>query len=155
MIERRIIEHIENKTRKIFNEMVAKDLVLKKKVTLNKPIPIYGAKEEIVSWFVAITVGDKLLGFLQFDFDLNFMRYSTFQRKKSSLEGCPDSRTWLDPKYIKNRAKSKASPGDILDEPLLSFDKNLTRIAWVVKAVNKNSNVKKIFVAGDYVYIGE
>jgi hypothetical protein len=144
---------IEDKTRSILKDSIQVDPIIRKRIIIESPIPIYGYKGEIVSWFVSLTVEDKIIGFLQFDSMLSYMRYSSFQRKPNSIEECPESKSWLDIKYIMNRAKKMASAEDTLEKPILSFDESLARIAWLVKAVNKNGAIKRIFVAGDYVYM--
>jgi hypothetical protein len=148
-----VSKQVLRKAIELFKAGVAQDNLVQKKGKVEKPIPIYDEQKNIVSWFVGLTVTNKLVGFIQLNSNLELMRYSTFQRRPKSLEGCPESKTWLDPKYIKERARCKASPGDILKKPFLSFDQNITRIVWVVNAVDKTGNVKKIFAAGDFVYL--
>lgn len=148
-----VSEQIFQKAVELFKAGVAQDNLVQKRGKVEKPIPIYDEQENIVSWFVGVTITDKLVGFMQFDSSMELMRYATFQRRAESLEACPESKTWLDPKHIKERARRHASPGDTLKRPFLSFDKNITRIVWVVKAVDKTGTAKKILVAGDFVYM--
>lgn len=148
-----LIKAINVKTRSLLNNFIQIDLIFRKRILVESPISIHGNDAKIVSWFVGLTVEDKLLGFFQFDSKLDFMRYSSFQRKPDSIKECPDSKMWLNTKYVMKRAQKLVSIDYTLENPILSFDGNLARIAWLVKAVNKNGDIKKIFVAGDYVYV--
>ena len=117
------------------------------------PIPIYDLEGRIVSWFVGVTIRDRIVSFLQFDKNLRIMRYSTFLNKDSYVESCPKAFTWLDPKYIEEQARKKASPDDKLMQPFMTYDGSLSRIVWAVKAREKQDRLKTIFVTGSYVYL--
>jgi hypothetical protein len=117
------------------------------------PIPIYDLENRIASWFVGITVRDRIVSFLQFDDNLTFMRYSTFLHKNDSVEGCPKSFTWLKPTYIQKLARAKASPDDKLSAPFMTYDKNPSRIVWAVRASDIHGRIKTILVCGTFVYL--
>lgn len=153
MTENNSKKRVHQRAIELFKGGITKPSLVQKHGKVEKPIPIHGPKGDIVSWFVGITMSDKLVGYIQLDSDLMVMRYSTFQRNPSSLEGCPEARTWLDPDYIKERSRTEASPDDDLEPPFLSYDRSISRIVWVVKAKGKSGDVKKIFVAGDFVYL--
>lgn len=153
MTENNFKKQVHQRAVKLFKGGITLNPLVQKRGRVEKPIPIYGPKREIVSWFVGVTISDRLVGFIQFDSNLKLMRYSTFQRDPSSLEGCPKARTWLDPNYIKERSRTKASIDDDLEPPFLSYDRNISRIVWVVQAKEKSGHVKTIFVAGDSVYL--
>lgn len=155
MTSKSLLERVHKKAITLFKSGIAQNPLVQDLGKVEKPIPIYGLKNEIVSWFVGITIKDRLVGFIQFDADLRLMRYSTFQRHASTLKDCPKKRTWLDPTYIMERARTKALPEDELSLPFLTYDRNLSRIVWAVAAKNKRGKVKTIFVAGDFVYLAE
>ena len=144
------IEKIYEKAHLFFNTGITQDSLVENLGTVEETIPIYGPDSNIVSYFVGITVQDKIVGFMQFDVEHRLMRYSTFQRKKGSLESCPPAKSWLDPNYIKELAKTKILPGEELMTPFLTYDREITRIVWAVKT--RNERPRTIFVAGDYVY---
>jgi hypothetical protein len=148
-------KHIYKVARKLFESGVTHDTFVQKAGKVEKPIPVHDPDGDLVSWFVGITVSDRLAGFMQFGTDASLMRYSTFQRHTSSLEGCPPASAWLDPKYIKKRARTRASRGDVLSRPYLTYDRNLSRLVWVVNVKSKRGKVKTIYVAGEYVYLPE
>ena len=109
------------------------------------PIPIYDVEGKIVSWFVGVTIRDRIVSFLQFDKNLRTMRYSTFLNKDSYVESCPKAFTWLDPKYIQEQARKKASPDDKLMQPFMTYDGSLSRIVWAVKVSRKAGSPKDNF----------
>jgi hypothetical protein len=127
--------------------------LIKKSGKVETPIPIYDSEDVIVSWFVGITVMDRIVSFIQFDQNLEFMRYSTFLHKNASLEGCPKAITWLNPVYIRKLARTKASADEILSTPFMTYDRNLSRIVWAVKASKNHNSEKTIFVSGQFVYV--
>jgi hypothetical protein len=117
------------------------------------PIPIYDLKNRIVSCFVGITIKDRIVPFFQFDENLTFMRYSTFLHKSNSVESCPKAVTWLKPIHILKLARAKASSGDKLSAPFLTYDRNPARIVWTVRASDSHGHTKKILVSGTFVYL--
>jgi hypothetical protein len=88
------------------------------------------------------------------DANSQLIRYSTFQRRPGSIEGCPSAEFWLDKATITNKARTLAVAGETLTQPVLSYDRSPSRLAWLVKAVNPEGQVRAIYVTGDYVYVG-
>jgi len=82
------------------------------------------------SWFVPVTVGDRLAGFFQFLPDLTMMRYSSFQRHDNSIEGCPTKELWLDEAAILSRFQDYAGAGACVGKPYLTYDKSPSRVVW-------------------------
>ena len=144
------LEKIQEKALLLFRTGITQDSLVERLGTVEKAIPIYGPGLNIVSYFVGITVKDKIVGFMQFNLKYRLMRYSTFQRHKGSLEGCPLAKSWLDSNYILSLAKTKISPCRELMTPYLTYDKEITRVVWAVKT--RNEHMRTIYVAGKYVY---
>jgi hypothetical protein len=155
MISKDLLERVHKKAISLFKYGIAQSPLVQDSGKTEKPIPIYGPDHEIVSWFVGITVKDRLAGFMQFNADLRLLRYSTFQRHASTLKDCPKKETWLDPTYIAERARTKASPEDELSPPFLTYDHHLSRIVWAVEAKDRRGQSKRILVAGDFVYLAD
>jgi hypothetical protein len=127
-------------------------LIVRKSGHIESPIPVLGSNREIHSWFVPVTVGDRLAAFFQFLPDLTMMRYSSFQRQEGSLDGCPPARDWIDDQAIKRRAKGKARPGEIAGKPFLTFDRFPSRLAWAVELALPRGATRKVFVAGEQIW---
>jgi hypothetical protein len=119
---------------------------------LEPALAVTGPAGELESWLIAVSVEDRLAGFFRLSPKLELRGYSSFQRRASSLAGCPSARSWLDPQSILERARSSAAPTEDLAPPVLTYDGSPSRIAWAVKATDPTGREKTIFVAGDYVY---
>lgn len=146
-VHEKAIQYIRSDVSVEVNKLIAKS----GKVQI--PIPIYDVEGKIVSWFVGVTIRDRIVSFLQFDKNLRTMRHSTFLNKDSYVESCPKAFTWLDPKYIEEQARQKASPDDKLMQPFMTYDGSLSQIVWAVKTCENQDRVKTIFVTGSYVYL--
>lgn len=116
---------------------------------LEDPIPVRDAAGGLDSWFVALTSGDLLLGFIQLEPDLELHRYSTFQRAPGSTDGCPPAALWLDRDAVLLRARTAADESDRLGEPLLGFHRTRDRLAWRVPVTNRPAT---IWVVGREVF---
>jgi hypothetical protein len=119
---------------------------------IEEPIPVLDPDRRADSWFIGISVGGKLAGFVQLGPDMGFLRYSSFQRDPRTLEGCPPSSSWLDVERILALARSRAAPEDLLETPYLTFDKSPSRIVWAVEAIDQQRHKTTIYVAGEHVY---
>ena len=135
-----------------FKSGVAQDSLVTQDGKVEKPIPIHDPSGNIVSWFIGITIGEKLASFMQIDNDLRLLRYSTFQRVPESLVGCPSAKTWLNPKTLTELATTLAKPDEELAPPVLTYDRSPSRIVWSVEATDKDGKKRTIYVAGEYVY---
>ena len=147
-------EAVHESAVRLFESGIAHDALIQKLGKIGPAIAIVSPDGELDSWFVAITVGEKLAGFLQLDRSLRLLRYSTYQRRPGSVDDCPLASTWLDITAISERARTKADPHDRLSTPVLSYDANPSRIAWLVKATAPDRRPKTIFIAGEFAYIG-
>lgn len=107
---------------------------------LEQPIPVLGPEGEVDSWFVALTTGRGIVGFLQLDRDLALHRYSGFDPPQ------PVS-AWLDADAIVERAQAAAAEGDELGTPVLTYRGNRDRLTWRVPIQNRAG---AIYVAGDH-----
>ena len=103
------------------------------------------------SWFVPLTVGDRLAAFLQILIDGTLMRFSSFQRRPGDLGSCPLAADWVDARHIRRHAQAQR-PGSQAGEPVLTFDGNPDRLAWSVPLKNAKGETREVFVAGDTVY---
>lgn len=152
MIDVPMIEKAQQISADLFERGIAQDSLVQEQGRLARAIPVLNDARQIVSWFIGITVADRLAGFIQLNSALEFMRYASLQRTPGSLDGCPLARTWLDPEHILELSKSRFDPESQLDTPFLSFDGHVSRLAWKVTAQEKDGQRKVIFVAGNYVY---
>lgn len=127
-------------------------LMIRKSGRAEQPIPVFGLKGELHSWFVPVTVGELLAGFFEFQPDLTLMRYSSFQRHEDSLEGCPTTESWIDVNAIQRRVESRRRPGEKIRKPFLTYDKVPSRLAWVVVFESSDGTTRAVYVAGNVVW---
>lgn len=146
------VQNVHERAIELFKSGIVENTMVNANGNVEMPIRIFSPERKPVSWFVGVTMKNKLVGFMQFNTELGLMRYSTFLHQSSTLDDCPLAKVWLDSKTILDLAKKRASLGEELMEPVLSYDKSPTRIAWTVKVKEKGRKVGTIFVAGKYVY---
>jgi hypothetical protein len=116
------------------------------------PIPVADpASGERHSWFVPVARGERLAGFAQLLPDLRLMRYSTFPSGESGA-ALPDLADWTDASRIRSRAEQIAEPGERVGEPVLTYDRDASRLAWRVPVTDESGSSRALFVAGNSAY---
>ncbi|OKY76806.1 MAG: hypothetical protein BM485_01690 [Desulfobulbaceae bacterium DB1] len=131
---------------KIGNSMVRKSAII------GTPMEILTLKGDLHSWFVPVTLGDRLAGFFQFLSDLTLMRYSSFQRRDDSIEGCPAADSWLDEETIRHLAQKNARPGETVENTFLTFDRTPSRLAWAAVLTSADGKKRTLHIAGQTVW---
>jgi len=116
------------------------------------PIPVLGPDGALNSWLVSITVGDRLVAWLQLLPDLELLRYSTFMRHPRAIDDCPEKDDWLNVETIKRRARSYAQSEERLGEPWMTYDGNPSRVVWVLEATRADGRSRALMVAGENVF---
>jgi hypothetical protein len=127
---------------------MADALVMESGVVASAVPVLHPFERSQVAWFVPVTVGELLAGFFVLTTQLSLQRWSTFQRHRGTLDGCPDAADWLSPERIAARAVQSAGAGvsgvaGVAGTPYLSYDTVPDRIAWIVPV-----GEAAIFVAG-------
>jgi len=121
-------------------------------VHVGEPLAIMDPDNTQHSWFVPLEVGPKLAGFAQFLTSLVPLRVSGFQHAPGNYDRCPDVADWTDVNRILQRASSLARQGEQLSEPILTYDRDSSRLAWKVLAKSSSGASRYLFVAGTAVY---
>ena len=119
---------------------------------VGQPIPVVGPHRDLHSWFVPVTVGDALAGFFEFQLDRTLARYSSFQRREDSLEGCPPAASWIDAKEIRHRVEDHARAGETVRELFLTYDRVPSRIAWAAVLESPDGTTRTLHIAGDVIW---
>jgi hypothetical protein len=119
---------------------------------VESPVAVLTPSGQLHSWFVPVTVGDRLAGFVQFMPDGAFMRFSSFQRRAGDLAGCPVAADWLDSNRIKGRAEALRRPDETSGDPFLTYDKVPDRLAWAVPLTGADGTARLVYVVGETVY---
>ena len=147
-------EAIRATARYLLDGGAAGDEPLRRAAAVGQPIPVLGADRRHHSWFVPVTIADRLVAFFQLLPDSTLMRFSSFARQTGRFDGCPPAAQWTDPASIAARAESVRSPGETAGEPFLSFDRTPDRIAWAVPLAAPTGATRIVYVAGESVYEG-
>jgi hypothetical protein len=106
-------------------------------------LAIHDAAGVPVGWFVPLLDDARILGFVQLDSSLEFVRCSHFPAGGDY----PEAALWLDPKRVRMTARQLAMTGDKLGEATLGYHGAPTRPAWVVP-LRRGSQQLTIYVAG-------
>ena len=77
--------------------------------------------------------------------DLTFVRYSSFQHR-------PELAAWTDTGTIRRRARTLSRTDESLGEPVLTYDRDPSRLAWTVSATDPAGDTRTLYVAGDHAY---
>lgn len=116
------------------------------------PLPVLAPGGALHSWFVPITVGDRLVAFFQFLPDGTLMRFSSFHRRPGEFADCPVAADWLDQCRIQARAEIQCQKNETSGEPFLTYDRTPDRLVWAVPLTRAGGEVRHIYVAGETVY---
>jgi hypothetical protein len=122
---------------------------------LEQPLEVVALGGSRAAWFVPVVAGQTLVGYLLLDPALQFIKWSSFQRRPGSLERCPKANAWIDPERIVAIARQATRSNTQLGTPTLSYDGVLDRIAWRVPATGADGKTSTIFVAGEFAYSGK
>jgi len=125
---------------------------LPKSRRVDQTIPVLTPDGALHSWFVPVTVGELLAGFFEFDPNGALMRYSSFQRQESSLQGCPAAESWTDAATVQRQAAAKARTGEKAGEAFLTYDRAPARLCWQVSLESPDGTVRAVHVAGNVVW---
>jgi len=109
------------------------------------------------SWFVPVTVGERLAGFALVDVvtgppagdpderdpAARIRRWSTFQRHEGDLESCPPAPLWTDPGTIAATAVAAvgAPEGAVTGEPVLTWERTPEHLVWEVTVAGRSVHV--------------
>ena len=157
MINRTSDEHDAARFSKAAQQLLASgsagDELLHRSATVLPALPVHAPSGTLHSWFVPVTVGDRLAALFQFLQDGTLMRFSSFQRRAGDFTTCPAAADWLDTKRIQMRAEGHRLPNEVAQDPFLSFDRSPDRLVWAVPFANKRGEIRLVYVSGETVYL--
>lgn len=125
---------------------------LQRLAAVGQPVPVAGADGALDSWFVPVTVGDRLGGYFRFTAAGDFSSFSAFPRRGERFDDCPLAADWLDSDRIAARAERLRRHGETAAPPFLSFDGTPDRLAWAVRLVRPDGSERLVYVAGSSVF---
>jgi hypothetical protein len=113
---------------------------------------VYDALGTFHSWVVPLTIKEKLVAWAQFSSELALQRFSIFLRSEEELGLCPDAADWFDPEVVRERVIEKVGEKVDLSLPVLTFDRDPSRLVWLVEAHGTRGETRRWFVAGRSVW---
>ncbi len=133
---------------------MAADAYARRHGRLLEPLRVVSPAGDPAGWMVPVGYDDALLGFVQLRADGRFHRYSSFLRGNDSVHVCPRLGDWLDTATILERARAAVGDAVELQAPVLSYDTNPDRLAWVLRATTPGNAPQVVYVAGTATWIG-
>jgi len=138
--------------RRLLAQGDAGDGPLQRQASVGRPVPVVGADGELDSWFIPVTVGDRLGGYFRFTATGDYSSFSAFPRRGERFDDCPPAADWLDAGRIAARAEPLRRRGETAAPPFLSYDRTPDRLAWAVKLTHPDGSARIVYVAGSSVF---
>lgn len=104
---------------------------------LGQPLPVQHPQGGVHSWIVPFMAGAKLLGWAHVSRSLDLLRFSLL----------PRGRMELDPAHIAERI-----PGALLSGPVLTYDRDPSRLVWRAESRTPDGATRRWLVAGESVW---
>lgn len=128
------------------------DAPLRQLGTVGSALPVRAPDGALHSWFVPVTVGDRLAALFQILPNGTLMRFSAFHRRLGAFDQCPAVADWLDHDRIRAVAAVQKRPDETSGVPYLTYDRTPDRLVWAVPLTHVRGDVRLLYVAGDTVY---
>lgn len=143
---------ISEAARQLLDGGAVGDESLRLSASIGRALPVREPGGKQHSWFVPITVGDRLAALFQFLTDGTLMRFSSFQRTPGECDSCPEAADWLDPTRIQARAAAQNRSNENPGEAVLTYDRTPDRLVWAVPFLDARNHTRLVYVAGQTVY---
>ncbi len=114
--------------------------------------PVYDPTGAFHSWIVPLMIQRRLVAWAHFSPQLVLLRFSIFLRREGALDLCPNVEDWFNPEIVRERVIEKIGPNADLTTPVLTFDRDPSRLVWLVEVRYKDGSRKRWFVAGQSVW---
>ena len=109
------------------------------------PLPVHNPNGTVHSWMIPFIAGTKLVAWAQLSRSLDLLRFSL-------LSDGVEAKDWLDPEQIARRVSAVADEESTLSFPVLTYDRDPSRLVWAVKSSRPGEAIRRWFVAGDAVW---
>jgi len=119
---------------------------------VGQAVPVCDFSGAFHSWVVPLTMEGKLVAWAQFSSQLALQRFSIFLRREAELDRCPNAADWFDRQVVRERVIEKVGPEADVTAPILTFDRDPSRLVWLVEARDNSGSRKRWFVAGRSVW---
>jgi hypothetical protein len=113
---------------------------------IQAPLPVHGPDGRIHSWMVPFVREGKLVAWAQISPSLTFLRFSVLAGGR--IQEIPDAADWLDSKRIALRIAEAAGTGDVLGPPILTYDRDPSRLVWAAEIKTLGGKRQRWLAAG-------
>jgi hypothetical protein len=114
------------------------------------PLPVRGPDGYIHSWMVPFVANGKLIAWAQLGRALEFLRFSLVAGGR--IDASPDAADWLDSERVSARIAGTAGTSDFLAPPVLTYDRDPSRLVWAAEVRTPDGRSQRWFVAGTNVW---
>lgn len=139
--------------RRLLAQGDAGDGPLRQRGSVRQPVPVVDPAGALDSWFVPVTVGDRLAGYFRFTAAGEYSSFSAFPRRGARFDDCPLAADWLDAGRIAARAEPLRRRDETAAPPVLSYDRTPERLAWAVQLTRPDGSARIVCVAGTSVFM--
>jgi len=144
---------IDRQARRLLAQGTSGDEPLRRAGTVGHALAVLAPDGRFHSWFVPVTVGDRLAAFFQFLADGTLMRFSSFPRRSGGFADCPIAADWLDHIRIRAHTEPQRRIDETTGEPWLTYDRVPDRLVWSVPLTDAQGQVRQVYVVGKTVYV--
>jgi hypothetical protein len=114
------------------------------------PVAVRASGGAIHSWMVPFTAGTKLIAWAQMSPSLDLLRFSLLAGGR--IEACPNAADWLDVARISAQIVASAAAGSTLSAPVLTYDRDPSRLVWMAESREPGGTIRKWFAAGSSIW---
>jgi hypothetical protein len=114
------------------------------------PLPVRGPDGRIHSWMVPFVANGKLVAWAQIGRALEFLRFSLFAGGR--IDASPDAADWLDSEKVSARIADTAGTSDFLAPPVLTYDRDPSRLVWAAEVRTPDGRSQRWLAAGTSVW---
>lgn len=115
-----------------------------------EPLAVHAPDGAIHSWMVPFTAATKLVAWAQLSPSLDPLRFSVLGGGRK--DALPDAADWLDSSQILAMVAAAAGAGPVLSVPVLTYDRDPSRLVWMVESCAPGGAVRRWFSAGRSVW---
>jgi hypothetical protein len=117
---------------------------------IQTPLPVHGSDGRVHSWMVPFVSNAKLLAWAQINRSLKFLRFSVLAGGRT--REIPDAADWLDSRRVSMRIAETAGTTDFLAPPILTYDRDPSRLVWAAEIKTAGGKSQRWLAAGTRVW---
>jgi hypothetical protein len=115
-----------------------------------EPMAVGDSDGHIHSWMVPFVADGRLIAWAQIGRALEFLRFSLLAGGR--IGASPDAADWLDVERISARIAEAAGIDRLLSPPVLTYDRDPSRLVWAAEVKTADEKRQRWFAAGVNVW---